>query len=209
MGAHLGQWRREPANRRHPRLDRLGRHAGARRDRPQPGPVPRRRAVGGRRQPGAAGRAGARVRRPGRRGREGHGGPGPAARALRRGAAKRVPPRRLQAATDHRRPGRSRAVRRAAVRHRAQRDHRRSRAPADAGRARRGGDPRAGQQGVADHRRPLVTSPPSPGRSCRSTPSTRRWPSACAAGGRRGAPARPDGERWPVPRPDPCETSPT
>ena len=30
---------------------------------------------------------------------------------------------------------------------------------------------------------PLVRARPAPGRSCRSTPSTRRWPSACASGG--------------------------
>ena len=50
MGAHLGQWRRESANRRHPRLDRLGRHPGAGADRPEPGPVPGARALGRRRQ---------------------------------------------------------------------------------------------------------------------------------------------------------------
>jgi 1-deoxy-D-xylulose-5-phosphate reductoisomerase len=42
--------------------------------------------------------------------------------------------------------------------------------------------PRAGQQGVAGGRRPAGARPVrGRGRSCRSTRSTRRWPSACAA----------------------------
>ena len=68
------------------------------------------------------------------------------------------------------------------VRRGAQRHHRRGRAAADAGRAGRRQHPRAGQQGVADHRRPAGDRrAPGPARSCRSTPSTARWPSACAA----------------------------
>ena len=72
-----------------------------------------------------------------------------------------------------------------AVRRRAQRGGRVARPRADAGRAARRPDARAGQQGVAGRRRSAGPGGgASPARSCRSTPSTRRWPSACAPGSR-------------------------
>ena len=50
-------------------------------------------------------------------------------------------------------------------------------------RARRGQHPRPGQQGVAHHRRAGGhRAGRTRARSCRSTPSTAPWPSACAAG---------------------------
>ena len=56
----------------------------------------------------------------------------------------------------------------------------------DAGRAGRRHHARAGQQGVADHRRPAgPRARRRRARSCRSTPSTPRWRSACAAARRR------------------------
>ena len=75
----------------------------------------------------------------------------------------------------------------------------------DPGRAGRRPDPRAGQQGVAGHRRRRWSpGPPRPARSSRSTPSTPPWPSACAA----ARAAEVDrlvltASGGPVPRPDP------
>ena len=90
------------------------------------------------------------------------------------------------------------------VPHGAQRDHRRGRAAADAGRARCRQRACAGQQGVADHRRPGGARP------CEARPDrARRQRAQCAravpAGRsrRRGTTARADRQRGTVPRAQP------
>ena len=122
-----------------------------------------------------------------------HPGPRPGPRPPRplpgrRADRRRVAPRALRGAGGGVRPGLLRSRRgglhrgrRDAVRRRPQRHHRRGRAAPDAGRARRRHHARAGQQGVADHRRPAgAATAPGPARSCRSTPSTAPSRRACA-----------------------------
>ncbi len=160
--------------------------------------------VGRRQRPRAARRAGDRVRRTGRGGRPGHRRPGRPARPLRRGAAPRLPPWRLQAAADRRRPGRRGAAGRATGRHRAQRDHRSRRPAAHAGRAGGRVDAGPGQQGVADHRRRgchlrSQARADRPGRL--GALGTRPVPARRAR--RRGTTAGHHGERRAVPRPAP------
>ena len=147
----------------------------------QPGPVPGGGARRRRRQRRAARRAGrsscgsTRSRWPG-------GDRADAVAALRQAAARAG--RRGSAARGARGPGRRRpSSPRSGCRRRAQRHHRLDRAGAHARRAGRRPHARAGQQGVADRRRPAGQgrcAKPGPDRA-RSTPSTRRWPSACAA----------------------------
>ena len=68
-----------------------------------------------------------------------------------------------------------------------------------------GPHPRAGQQGVPGRRRSRWSpGPRDRARSWPWTPSTRRWPSACAAArAERGRPADPHGQRRAVPRTHP------
>ena len=116
-------------------------------------------------------------------------------RAVARGRARAHGPRRS---------GRHRRAGRAGLRHRAQRRRRRAGPAGDASpRWRPARTVGAGEQGVTDRRRPARhAAGRARASSSPSTPSTRRWPSACApARRRRGAPAAGHRQRRPVPRP--------
>ena len=146
-------------------------------------------------------------RHPGAGHRPGEPGPVPGRRADRgRLAARAVPSAGRGVRPGVRRAGRGGLVAggRAGVRRGAQRHHRRGRAAAHAGRARRRQHAGPGQQGVPDHRRPAghragEAGPDRAGRlrAQRAGPVPARRPR------RRGTPAGADRERRPVPRPQP------
>ena len=203
MGAHLGQWRREPANRRHPRLDRLDRHPGAGADRPQPRPVP-----GGRASSAGGGNVALLAEQALEFGVEVVAvAKATAAQDLQlafyaEAQRKRVRAGRVPDPQDPRRPGRRQRAGREAVRRRAQR-----RSPArSACRRRWPRSTRARTLALANKESlvvggPLVTAPgASPGQIVPvDSEHSRARPVPARRHGRRGAPAGADRERWPVP----------